>query len=185
MPVYAQAVLDAFAAHPDYSVQQIADVVGCSRQTVWAIKQANVGVKAGRRDRVGAYSPEKEAYMVSLIRKQDGKSVSVIANLCGCALSTIYRLCKKYGIDRKPAAGKGGKPMLPATIAALDYIANHPDPQSINGHDLIRKFNLPSYGRDATKCVHWLRKKTGLPLPCPDPRHGKTSRLKTTRIGEL
>lgn len=105
-------MLDAFAAHPDYSVQQIADVVGCSRQTVWAIKEAN-GIKAGFRERNGAYTPEKEAYMVSIIRNHAGKSsIYVIADLCGCARSTVWRLMKKHGIDNSgfKQQNKGGRP---------------------------------------------------------------------------
>lgn len=100
-----QAVLDAFAAHPEMHVQQIADLVGCAHQTVSHIRAAH-GIQTKSRVR-RAYPRVKEAYMVSLIRKHMDKSVIVIANLLGCSDRTVYNLCKKHGINRE---GKGGRP---------------------------------------------------------------------------
>lgn len=100
--------------NPHLTASQVGALVGCTRQTVWGVlrhheqgnKQSLVRLKRSAVSK--PYSAQKETYMVSVIRKHAGKSsIPVMADLCGCARSTIWRLMKKHGIEH---TFKGGRP---------------------------------------------------------------------------
>jgi hypothetical protein len=162
----AEKILAAFKEHPDYTREQIAAVVGGSICTVTRMARKTGHVRLRN----------KEAYIVSLIRLHNDKSIKVIADLCGRAPGTVWYLMKKHGIKHESA--QTGMKVDAHTKRALDYIRNHPDPQSISGNEVRGFFRNQSSKKASSARVNELRRMTGLPLKLP--RYG----AETTRALE-
>ena len=86
---------------------------------------------------------------------QAGGSNKEIAHKLHCSMTRISQVAKDAELRRARSGGN----MKPQTKKALAFLAKHQDPSSVSGRELLGMFGLPK------EKLHWLRKKTGLPLP--------------------